>query len=209
MRVLFVGASLLLAAGAAWVYISASGSAEVVAGAEGIAPEVDDYGEPEPELSWFDWGSYNDLFDGVTGLVETMEESSAALDYFEPSEFGRWWPLMDSDLLKKLDKFRELWGRAVVISPAAGALGRYAGDSGSYHNIDKWGAVRAVDVFPRGLTTANAAGAVAAAEAAGFGGIGVYTDTMPSMMIHLDNRSGRGRWSRINKKYGAIENAYS
>lgn len=115
---------------------------------------------------------------------------------------------MDADLLQKLDAFRAGWGHPVQVSPASGALGRHAGNSGSYHNVDKWGAVRAVDVFPDGLTADNAAAAVELAESVGLGGIGVYTDTRPSMMMHLDNRTTAGRWSRVNGEYLAIEAAY-
>lgn len=172
---------------------------------EGIEPLiVDDYGEPEPALVWHDYTTYIDKIEEFTGLTTITAEQAPTLQYFTAGEFGQWWPLMDTDLLQKLDAFRRNWGAPVQVSPANGALGRYVGESDSYHNIDKWGAVRAADIFPQGLTRDNAARAVEAAEQAGFGGIGLYTDTQPSMMMHVDNRAGYGRWARINGEMTGI-----
>ena len=67
------------------------------------------------------------------------------LKYFTPAEFGSWWPMMSADLLNKLDKFRELWGYPVEISPVDGSRGRHLGPNDlSMHNVDHWGLVRAV-----------------------------------------------------------------
>lgn len=166
---------------------------------------LDSYGEPEPDIAL-----YNGLLDQVHDFMPyTTLEINHNMQHFESHEFREWWEFMDVDLLIKLDLFRERWNNIVDISPAHGSLGRNDGDSKSYHNVDKYGQVRAVDIFPRGLTRQNAALAVEIAESCGFGGIGVYTDTKPSMMLHLDNRSGRGRWARIKKEYVAIELAYS
>lgn len=137
--------------------------------------------------------------------------------YFRPSEFGEWWALMDQDLLSKLDDFRQAWGYPVLISPVAGALGRHNGpDGNSMHNVDKWEKVRAVDVFPqvpdgKGKFRAmrrddDRMRAYDIAKAVGFTGIGIYADTMPGNMVHLDNRDGThvATWSRVAGQYKAI-----
>lgn len=135
------------------------------------------------------------------------------LKYFARSEFGIWWPLMSNELLKKLDAFREKWGDVVEVSKAEGAIGR-EGDNNSQHNPTLWGEVRAVDVFPKrnGQYISSAADrnrAYAIAREVGFTGIGIYTDTMPGNMLHLDVRKDRDNanpamWSRVNEKYSAI-----
>ena len=141
------------------------------------------------------------------------------LKHFSPSEFGIWWPLMNEDLLLKLDQFREEWGAPVVISPAPGGIGRTggAGDS-SQHNIDVWIRVRAIDVFPQVISPEGRRGIVTGAERqrayevakkVGFTGIGLYTDTRPSNMVHLDVREDRrpgdpAKWSRVAGDYRAI-----
>lgn len=135
--------------------------------------------------------------------------NSVGLSYFKESEFRGWFGLMDKDLLIKLDLFRHLWGAPVMISPHPDALGRYLGSgSGSYHNVDAHGEVKAVDVFPSGLTPENAERAVKLAEQAGFGGIGVYTDTVPSVMMHLDTGPRGRRWARVSGEYVGIVQAY-
>ena len=142
------------------------------------------------------------------------------LKHFKPSEFGIWWPLMDRDLLLKLDKFREAWGAPVVISRAPGGIGRHGGKSGgSQHNIDTWGRVRAIDIFPQIVTNDGRRGiatseererAYRIADAVGFTGIGLYTDTKPSNMLHVDVRRDReagdpATWSRVAGDYLGID----
>jgi hypothetical protein len=168
-------------------------------------PTLDSFGEPEPSgslLNFYDYSVYEYMNTNV-------QESGHQMQHFSPSEFREWWEFMDVDLLIKLDLFREMWGKPIMISPVDGSLGREAGESLSYHNVTRYGQVRAVDIFPSGLTTNNAGLAVSMAEKVGFGGIGLYTDTKPSMMMHLDNRSGSARWARVNKKYVGIDNAIS
>lgn len=132
------------------------------------------------------------------------------MKYFKPSEFGVWFNEMDQETLKALDKFREYWGDAVTVSPAVGALGRHGGASdNSQHNVDKWGKVRAVDFFPFGLNQSNAAFALQCAKRAGFTGIGMYSDTSPSWMMHGDTRHDRttlnpALWARVDHKYVSI-----
>lgn len=134
------------------------------------------------------------------------------LTYFKPSEFGLWWPLMNSQLLVKLDLFRELWGAPVMISPAQGGIGRHD-DSNSQHNVNKWGEVRAIDVMPQGMDTAqDRQRAVRLAEQVGFTGIGIYPHWQPRPGIHLDVREGDhvAKWAGLlndngQQVYAAIE----
>lgn len=130
------------------------------------------------------------------------------LKYFSPSEFGVWYPFLNNDLLKKLDLFREFWGDSVEISKAKGALGRLDG-SGSQHSL-----FRAADIFPRVgsgyiKTAAERNRAYRAALKAGFTGLGIYTDTSPGNMLHVDVREVRGNnvavWSRIAGKYVGMD----
>lgn len=131
------------------------------------------------------------------------------LRYFQPSEFGEWYSRMSPELLYKLDEFRHRWGYPVQVSPANGSLGRHQGEgSQSQHNVDLWGEVRAVDVFPtiKGRymrTAADRRRAQEIAEAVGFTGIGLYTDTQPGNMLHVDVRTGNrvAKWSRVGGEY--------
>jgi len=136
--------------------------------------------------------------------------SKPKLKYFTPQEFGVWYPLMNNQLLKKLDKFREILDSPVYISPAEGGLGRHD-NSDSMHNVDKWGQLLAVDVFPtiEGQRVFSAEGrqkVYDAAIEAGFSGIGLYVDTSPSNMAHLDVRKANNiaTWSRIAGQYRGI-----
>ena len=150
----------------------------------------------------------------LTAATKTARRSNLKLKYFSSSEFGVWYPLMSLELLKKLDKFREEWGYPVEISKANGAIGRESKDSHSQHNIFKWGEVRAVDVFPRTasgyITTAEERyRAYEVAKKVGFTGIGLYTDTAPGNMLHVDVREDRqpgspALWSRVSGVYGGI-----
>jgi hypothetical protein len=125
---------------------------------------------------------------------------SLTLRHFARSEFTRrswpdtgaavdWWPRMQTALLLKLDEYREQLDAPVIISPAAGALGRNLGASAdSQHNIDRWGEVRAVDVFPQ---VSDMRAAYDLAFKLGFTGIGVYPDWQPRWGLHLDMRTDR------------------
>jgi len=157
----------------------------------------------------------NKLIAAVALLVVLRFVIMPKLKYFTASEFGVWWPLMNRDLLVKLDKFRELWGDRVVVSSADGALGRHSGEeSQSQHNVDVWTTVNAVDIFPqigsRGIrSAAERRRAYQIAKEVGFTGIGLYTDTGADNMLHVDVRRGRANdpaeWSRVNFEYLAIE----
>lgn len=133
------------------------------------------------------------------------------LKYFKPYEFGIWWPLMNPDVLTKLDAFREKWGAPVRISPHPDALGRHGGEnSHSQHNVDMWGMVNAVDVFPEGMNSkAERQRAYKIAREVGFTGIGLYTDTKPHDMLHVDVRSdvkegSPATWARVAGAYVGI-----
>lgn len=144
------------------------------------------------------------------------------LKNFTPSEFGIWWPFMSADLLQKLDALRERRGTPIIISTAAGALGRddNQGDT-SQHNILRWGEVRAVDFFAT-VPAENERGwdyirdpydrskLYQDMRAVGFTGIGIYTDTTPGNLAHGDVRQDRSAsnpatWARINHNYTGIQ----
>lgn len=138
---------------------------------------------------------------GVKGFLKPK------LQYFTPGEFGVFYPMINSELLLKLDRFRHHWGRPVSVSPVAGAIVRHGGSSNSQHNIDKWGETRAIDVFPAGMTTlAERQRAYQIARDVGFTGIGIYTDTKPSNLLHIDVRPGErvATWARVSGQYVGI-----
>jgi hypothetical protein len=139
------------------------------------------------------------------------------LKYFVPSEFGVWYPFMSNELLIKLDKFRALMGSPVIVSSASGGIGRHDSETGtSQHNVDAWGEVRAIDVFPtiggEYIKTASQRSIVLKnAKLAGFTGIGLYTDTQPANMLHLDVRKTEvvALWSRVDGQYFPINKAFA
>jgi hypothetical protein len=108
--------------------------------------------------------------------------------YFDEDEFRGWASMMDPVLLVRLDAFRGLRGKPVRISPVEKAIGR-KDDSDSQHNYNKWGMVRAVDVLPDGILTAeDLRVAYQQARDVGFTGIGVYPHWRPTPGLHLDVR---------------------
>ena len=82
--------------------------------------------------------------------------------------------------------------------------------------MDAWGEVRAVDVFPlveirpgeyRYMNSqADRARAFNTAKQVGFRGIGLYTDTQPGNMLHVDTRDADrvATWSRVAGNYRGI-----
>ena len=108
--------------------------------------------------------------------------------YFKPEEFREWWNLMDQDLLRVLDRFREYWGSSVMISPASGSLGRrLAYSSQSFHNVTRYKMVKAADIMPSNMNTqADRKRALECALNAGARGIGIYPDWKPHPGVHLD-----------------------
>jgi len=132
---------------------------------------------------------------------------------WSPREFQGWWQQMAPVQLQMLEKFARGWKELVLVSPAKGAVGRNLGpDARSAHNVDKWGAVFATDVFPLKLEGAEGIQrALTLAKAAGATGFGVYTDVhragLRALMLHLDTRpSDHFRtWARVNGKYVGLE----
>lgn len=128
--------------------------------------------------------------------------------YFQPEEFGKWFGYCDYNLLQALDDFRELWGAPVYISTAEGAVGRQAGiHIRSYHNIDHWGMVKAVDVFPSSMgTPASANVALGYATRCGITGFGLYPHWQYKGRrhagLHLDVREIPARWGAVKDKTG-------
>lgn len=158
------------------------------------------------------------IFGGMAALVVVKSMTQPKLKHFKASEFGGWWPLMNRDLLLKLDEFRERWGVPVQISPASGAIGRETKGSASQHNVLRWGEVRAVDVMPVGMTTEAAKRrAVEIARDVGFTGIGLYPDWQPWPGLHLDVRADRepgdpAEWAGVKtvrgQEYVALDRGY-
>lgn len=146
---------------------------------------------------------------GETVLKENTNQPE--LKFFSPSEFGEWWPYMDPDLLVKLDKFRELIGKPITISGHENAIGRHLGPlKGSYHNVDKHGKVRAVDIFPQGLNSVNAKWYEQKAVEAGLGGIGFYPHWNGGFGMHVDNGPKGRRWAFNEEgKQVGIDHAYA
>lgn len=152
-------------------------------------------------------------------LMATLLATKPALAHFRPAEFGLWYPLIDNDLLSRLDRLRDAWGSAISISPVQGGVGR-ADDTDSQHNvIHTLGAVRAVDVFPAVagaplIDSSDIIRFVELAKRAGFTGIGVYRDTtfqgVDWTMIHLDVRPAEriATWARIDGTYTSIDEGY-
>ena len=151
----------------------------------------------------------------IGGYIVTRTLTKPTLKHFKPEEFGAWYPFMNNELLRKLDLFRELLGSPVHVSPVDGALGRHGGDDDhSQHNVDLWGDVRAIDVFPtlNGeyiQTEAERTHVYNIARQAGFTGIGLYTDTVPGNMLHVDVRDDRSEsapalWARVAGEYTGI-----
>jgi hypothetical protein len=128
-----------------------------------------------------------------------------AMEHFQPSEFREWRGRMSVRLLHVLDAFRDEWGAPCTVSPHPDALGRHLGAGHtSQHNYDQWGEVRACDLFPKGMDSReDFARAYAIAKRVGATGIGIYTDTRPGNMIHLDVRADKpvgspATWCRRN-----------
>ena len=142
---------------------------------------------------------------------------------FRPTDFRGWYRKMDPELLEIMDKFVDLWGKKVWISPAEGAIGRRMNNT-SGHNISHWGMVKAIDLMMEDLEDGDDfKRAYECGRDAGALGVGVYPDWKtsgkPTPGVHLDTkpREGRkagnpGRWSafRVNNRqqYFGIEKAF-
>lgn len=132
-------------------------------------------------------------------------------NYFKPEEFGGWYDQISPELLYKLNAFRSLWGAPVSISQNVDGVGRHTGTG--QHNVDLWGEVRAVDIFPQGMNSIeDMQRAYDIAVRVGFTGIGLYTDTSKPM-LHVDVREDEevgspDTWSRIDGEYLGINEVF-
>lgn len=145
--------------------------------------------------------------------VEVKKDMSVwgNLKYFQRQDFQPWDNVMSEDLLEKLDKLRSVLGVAISPSKHPRAIGRHLGqENTSQHNVDRWGEVRAVDVFIKGVEDTNDTyDVVQKAIQVGFTGIGVYPDAKQGMMFHFDVREGReagspALWARVDGEYVGI-----
>ena len=116
-----------------------------------------------------------------------MKSATMKLKHFTASEFGVWWPLMDEDLLYKLDQFRDYLQAPVIISPARGSLGRLSSKTKESQHYPR-PFVPAADVM---LPESTLQQGYEAARFIGFHGIGAYPDWRPYHGMHLDMRKGR------------------
>jgi hypothetical protein len=137
------------------------------------------------------------------------------LIYFDEHEFVRagvaWFPLMDERMLVLLDVLRHRVGKPFIISNSKDALGRHAGSSKSWHNIDQHGNVFAVDgYFERIDTEQQAREVVRIARDIGITGIGLYRDWQQAQYgFHFDARTDRkpgypATWGRVDSHYTSL-----
>lgn len=147
--------------------------------------------------------SYDKKYDDALNQILSSVEYTKYLDYI-PNE-------LTSKLIDFFMDWQEYTGSYPYISPAQGSVGRFKGnDDNSQHNIDKWGRVYAVDIMLRtpygNPTPENMQYAYDIAKKYGFTGIGLYKDTKPFYMIHLDIRDTFqvATWSRIEGEYSNI-----
>jgi hypothetical protein len=134
----------------------------------------------------------------LTGVSITSRKPKG--DYFSDAELFGHKKDFDPDLLDRINVLREEWGKPIVVSPLKGAVIRWD-NSGSYHNINKWGKVRAIDFFPQsrkgpgGIKSVDEAiEFILLARAVGLTGIGVYPYFTPSYGFHVDNRENPCEW---------------
>ena len=136
--------------------------------------------------------------------------------HFSAEEFRAWADDMSPRLVTMLDILRFRLGSPIAVSGSEYALGRNLGRGKmSEHNIDEWGEVLAVDCFIGGVYNRIQAEAVAhEAEAIGFTGIGVYSDTrnnqgQEQVMFHLGVRPNEdmgnpATWGRVDHDYTSL-----
>lgn len=153
------------------------------------------------------------LIIGGLFIFTLYQKRGVIMQYFTPSEFGDSYHLLDNELKLKLDDFRRAWGQSVSISKHPQGVARHD-NSNSQHNVNKWGKTRAVDIFPlingaRITSLEDAQKAVEIAKKVGFTGIGVYSDTINGMMLHVDVRPGArvATWGRVNGQYVGLDAA--
>lgn len=118
-----------------------------------------------------------------------MNYNDLYMRHFAAPEFRDWLDNINPRLLVMIDLLRWRWGDSIKVSPVKGSIGRHKGDSESSHNVDYWGQVNAIDLFPASLQTKDDCWKfVEMATNLGFTGIGIYPDAKPSIMAHVDVR---------------------
>jgi len=126
------------------------------------------------------------------------------MKYFRAKEFGGHYKRLDPELKKMLDKFRELWGSPVTISPHPDAIARTTGNG--FHNYKKHGSVKAVDIMPSNfVTTEDFRRGYETAMAAGATGIGIYPDWKPQAGMHIDVGQRKYRPAGYIAKWSAFK----
>ena len=134
------------------------------------------------------------------GLYAAKRAAIGPLKWFEPGDFGAWFPLLDTDLIIKLDQFADYLQTRVIISPAPGAIGRIGTGAESSQHFPK-PYIYAIDVMSPGASLEDQ---YQAARAVGFHGIGLYPNWKPYHGVHLDTRTDRdadnpAEWSSVRK----------
>ena len=109
---------------------------------------------------------------------------------------------------------RHLVQRPFLISESKHALGRRAGDSQSWHNIDLHGVVYAMDGYFDGIDSIEkATDVVGLATDIGITGIGVYRDWRSAPFgFHFDSRPTErpgypAKWGRVSSDYVSLDTA--
>lgn len=156
---------------------------------------------------------------GLYGFKYQQKSAAINMKNFSKAEFGAWFPVMNVDLLNKLDALREAWGDPIIISPALGSIGRtYPLGHSNYnsrHNVTKYNEVQAIDIMPliktidgvRGLAPFELKMIYNMAVDVGFTGIGVYPNWLPHAGLHVDVRDDHAAgnpatWSGIKTAQG-------
>lgn len=143
--------------------------------------------------------------------------------FFKQSEFVRaqatgarsidWLPQIDVNLLIALNILRTEVGHPIMISPAAGSIGRPNGRKASDHycNSVEGIKVRALDVMPytiahhtkRPLNREQAFRFAMTAVASGINAIGIYPQWKPFAGFHLGVReqTNVSTWGRVSDRY--------
>ncbi len=116
----------------------------------------------------------------------SLQASNLDLKYFKNSEFGVWFPLMNPELLKGLDVFREALNSPIIVSPAHGSMGRLYNPASQHFPRPL---VNAIDVMIPKADLYEAYKTVRRIEI--FSGIGVYPNWKPYKGFHLDMRESR------------------
>jgi hypothetical protein len=109
----------------------------------------------------------------------------SAVKFFRPAEFGDRADDIDPRTIYAADAMRARLGSPLTVSPVLGATARFGGNARSQHYAIGRRAT-AVDLMPAMATLGDAYRAALGVQA--IGGVGLYPDTSPLPMIHIDTR---------------------